>query len=43
MLKELKAAISEDSRNRVDAKFDPDFADYREDPNFQKLVYEGEE
>jgi len=39
MLRELEAAIEEDSANRVDAKFDPDFADYREDPDFQKLVY----
>lgn len=41
MLKELEAAIEEDSGNRVDAKFDPDFADYREDPDFRKLVYKG--
>jgi len=39
MLKELEAAIEEDSRHRVEAKFDPDFAEYREDPDFQKLVY----
>ncbi len=25
------------------AKFDPDFADYREDPDFRKLVYETKE
>lgn len=43
MLKELKAAIKENSGNRVDSKFDPDFADYREDPDFKKLVYEEQE
>ena len=40
MLKELETAIKEDKSNRVDAKFDPDFADYREDSDFRKLVYE---
>jgi len=39
MLKELEAAINEDDGNRVDAKFGSDFADYREDPDFRKLVY----
>ena len=39
MLKELEAAIEEDSRMRVRAKFDPEFTDYREDPDFRKLVY----
>jgi tetratricopeptide (TPR) repeat protein len=39
MLKELAVAIEEDSRDRVNAKCDPDFADYREDPDFRKLVY----
>jgi len=39
MLKELKMAIDKDSRNRVNAKFDPDFADYKEDPDFRRLVY----
>jgi len=39
MLKELAVAIEEDSMNRVNAKFDPDFADYREDHDFRKLVY----
>jgi len=42
MLKELEAAIKEDIGNGEDAKFDPDFADYREDSDFRKLVYEGE-
>jgi len=40
MLKELEAAIEEDSWNRVEAKFDPAFVDYREDPDFRKLVYD---
>jgi tetratricopeptide (TPR) repeat protein len=39
MLKELKMAIDENSVNRVNAKFDPDFADYRKDPDFRRLVY----
>jgi len=39
MFKELIMAIDEDSENRVRAKFDSDFVDYREDPDFQKLVY----
>lgn len=39
MLKELKIAIDEDRKNRVDAKFDPDFVDYRKDPDFRRLVY----
>ena len=43
MLKELEVAIEEDSGKRVDAKFDPDFADYRDDPDFRKLVYEAKE
>ncbi|GAH82056.1 unnamed protein product, partial [marine sediment metagenome] len=36
MLKELKMAIDKNSGNRVSAKFDPDFADYREDPDFRR-------
>ena len=39
MLKELEAAIEEDSGRKVVAKFDPEFTDYREDPDFRKLVY----
>lgn len=39
MLKELKMAIDEDSGNRVKAKFDPDFVDYREDSDFRRLIY----
>ena len=39
MLKELAPAIEEDSAHRVNAKFDPDFADYQDDPDFRKLVY----
>jgi len=38
MLNTLKKAIKEKKGRRVDARFDPDFADYREDPDFQKLV-----
>jgi len=41
MLRELATAIKEEGdRVVVNAKFDPDFADYREDPDFQKLVSE---
>ena len=43
MLKELAVAIEGDSRNRVTAKFDPDFTDYRDDLDFRKLVYEAKE
>lgn len=43
MLIELKVAIKEYSGRRLYAKFDPEFADYREDPDFRKLVYEGQE
>lgn len=39
MLKELAAAIEEDSSNKVNAKSDPDFADYQDDPDFRKLIY----
>jgi hypothetical protein len=39
MLVELEAAIEDNSVRRVWAKSDPDFADYREDPDFRKLVY----
>ncbi len=38
MLKELKKAIKEDGSLRIDAKFDFVFVDYREDPDFQKLI-----
>ena len=38
MLKELKTAIEKDSASRVEAKFDPDFADYRQCPDFQNLL-----
>jgi len=41
MLFELKAAIKKNSGKRVDAKFDPAFVDYREDPDFRRLLYEG--
>jgi tetratricopeptide (TPR) repeat protein len=43
MLKELAIATEEESSYRVNAKFDPGFADYREDPDFRKLVYEAKE
>jgi tetratricopeptide (TPR) repeat protein len=43
MLKELAVAIEEDIGNRVDVKFGPEFADYRDDPDFRKLVYEVKE
>jgi len=43
MLKELAAAIEEDSSHRVNAKFDPEFADYQEDSDFRKLAYEVKE
>ncbi len=39
MLKELESAIKEDKGRMVAAKFDPDFAEYREDSDFRKLVY----
>ncbi len=39
MLKELKLAIDEDSRCVIDAKSDPDFIDYRDDPEFKRIAY----
>lgn len=39
MLKELTVAIEQKGVNRVMAKFDPDFVDYQEDPDFRNLVY----
>jgi len=41
MLKELTEAIKADSKWKVIAKIDPDFADYREESDFRKIVYEG--
>jgi tetratricopeptide (TPR) repeat protein len=38
MLKELKAAIKEDSKHRIQAKHDPDYTDYKDDLDFQKIV-----
>ena len=38
MLKELRVAIR-DSKLRVKAKIDAEFADYRKDSDFRKLVY----
>lgn len=43
MLKLLKGAIRENPSYRVYAKYDPDFADYQEDSDFRKLVYEKRE
>lgn len=43
MLKELQASIKKNSGMRVEAKKDAEFADYREDPDFRKLVYEAKE
>lgn len=40
MLKELKTAIKEDNKYRMFAKYDPDFEEYREDPDFRKYVYD---
>ena len=39
MLKALEVAIEQDTKHRVYAKDDPDFTDYREDPEFRRLVY----
>ena len=39
MLNELEVAIKQDTKYRVYAKSDPDFTDYREDPEFRRLVY----
>lgn len=39
MLKELKQAIETDSGYVIAAKTDPDFIDYRDDPQFKKIVY----
>jgi len=38
MLEELEAAIKSDKIYKVNAKYDPDFADFREDPDFCKLL-----
>jgi tetratricopeptide (TPR) repeat protein len=38
MLKELTKAIKEDYFNKIQAKFDPDFEDYRHDNEFKKLL-----
>jgi len=37
-LEELEAAIKSDKIYKVNAKYDPDFADFREDPDFCKLL-----
>lgn len=41
MMKSLIAAVKENAENRVSAKYDPDFADFREDPDFKKVVSRG--
>ena len=38
MIKHLKKAIKNDPYFKVTAKFDPDFVDYKNDPDFNKLV-----
>jgi tetratricopeptide (TPR) repeat protein len=38
MLKWLKVAIAEDPSSKIDARKDPDFEDWWNDPEFQKLV-----
>jgi tetratricopeptide (TPR) repeat protein len=40
MLKELKSAIKKNNEYKVRTKYDAVFADYREDPDFRKLIYE---
>lgn len=39
MLQELRKAIKEDVGQKALAKIDPDFEDYRDDPEFRKVVY----
>jgi hypothetical protein len=39
MLKELKLAVASDIRYIFSAKTDPDFIDYRDDPEFKEIVY----
>jgi tetratricopeptide (TPR) repeat protein len=39
MLKQLATAIKKDRYSLAGAKVDPDFAAYRSDPEFRKLVY----
>jgi tetratricopeptide (TPR) repeat protein len=38
MLKKLTKAINDFPANRVRAKFDPDFLDFRDDPEFKKII-----
>jgi tetratricopeptide (TPR) repeat protein len=38
MLEELGAAIKRNKVDKINAKYDPDFADFREDPDFCKLL-----
>lgn len=40
MLNELSKAIQKDIYDKLRAKVDPEFEDYRSDPDFRKLVYE---
>jgi tetratricopeptide (TPR) repeat protein/NAD-dependent SIR2 family protein deacetylase len=39
MLKELKVAVEMNSASIIEAKTDPDFIDYRDDPKFKQIVY----
>lgn len=39
MLDSLKRAVNADLQNQTSAKLDPDFEEYREDPDFRKIVY----
>ena len=40
MLKELKAGIKKDISLKAFAKTDPDFVDFRSDPDFRGLVFD---
>lgn len=39
MLRELETAIKEDVACKIDAKYDQEFAEYKNDPDFRKLIY----
>jgi hypothetical protein len=38
MLKQLTVAVNENQARKVDAKIDPDFTEYQQDPEFLKIV-----